>query len=112
MGAQGHWNREDNFGPNSQSWTKGWRQIHEINQSRLFYKMFCMSFFAGFYQKMSKFGFRLERWVLAIKSKHFRDFLEGARQFVTQLAHSFSADNNLAPFHLWGREIVLENEKV
>ena len=31
---------------------------------------------------------------------------------MTQLVHPFSGDNNLAPFHLWGREIVLENKKV
>ena len=69
-------------------------------------------FLLFFLSKNVKFGFRVERCVLAIKSKHFRDFLEGAWQIVTQLVHPFSGDNNLAPFHLWGREIVLESEKV
>ena len=58
------------------SWARGWRQIDEIKQNRFFYGMVYSWFFAIFYQKMSKFGFWLEDWVLAIKSKHFRDFLE------------------------------------
>ena len=29
-----------------------------------------------------------------------------------QLVRSLSGDNNLATFHLWGREIVLKYEKV
>ena len=59
-----------------QSWTKGWRQIDEIKQNRIFYGMFYSWFFAIFYQKMWQFGFRSDGWVLVIKSKHFRDFLE------------------------------------
>ena len=29
-----------------------------------------------------------------------------------KLVHSLSGDNNLVPFHFWGREIVLKSEKV
>ena len=59
-----------------QSWTKGWRQIRKIRQNRFFYGMFYSWFFTIFYQKTSIFGFWVDGWVLAIKSKHFRDFLE------------------------------------
>ena len=59
-----------------QSWTKGWRQIDEIKQNRFFYGMFYSWLFAILYQKTSKFGSWLDRWVLAIRSKHFSDFLE------------------------------------
>ena len=59
-----------------QSWTKGWRQIDKIKQNRFFYGMFYSKFFAIFYQEASKFGFWLDGWVLAIKFKYFRDFLE------------------------------------
>ena len=59
-----------------QSQTRGWRQIDEIKRNRFFYGMVYSWFFAIFYQKISKFGFWLEDWVVAIKSKHFRDFLE------------------------------------
>ena len=37
---------------------------------------FTADFFATFYHKTSKFGLWVEGWVLAIKPKHFRDFLE------------------------------------
>ena len=59
-----------------QSWTKGWRQILEIKQNRFFYGMFYNWFFAIFYRKTSEFGFSVDGWKLAIKPKHFRDFLE------------------------------------
>ena len=59
-----------------ESWSKGWRQIHEIKQNRLFYGLFYSWFFAIFYRKTSKFGLRVDGWVLAIKSKHFSDFLK------------------------------------
>ena len=60
-----------------QSWTKCWRQIHKFNQNRFFYGMFYIAdFFAIFYQIASKIGFWVNGWVLAIKSKYFRDFLE------------------------------------
>ena len=39
-------------------------------------KCFTAGFLQFFYQKTSKFGFRLGGWVLAIKSKHCRNFLE------------------------------------
>ena len=58
-----------------QSWTKGCRQIHEIKQNRFFYEMFCSWYFGIFYWKTSKLDFWVTGWVLAIKSKHFRDFL-------------------------------------
>ena len=37
---------------------------------------FTADFFATFYQKTSKFGLLVDSWVLAIKSKYFRDFLK------------------------------------
>ena len=61
---------------NLQSWTKIWRQIAEIKQNRFFHGMFHSWFFAIFYQKVSKFGFWLDGWVVAIRSERFRDFLE------------------------------------
>ena len=57
-----------------QSWTKGWRQIHKIEQNRFFYETFYSWFFAVFYQKTSKVGFWEDSSVFAIKPKHFRDF--------------------------------------
>ena len=60
----------------AQSWTKGWRQIHKIKQNRFYYGMFYSWYFVNFYQKTSKFGFRVDGWVLAIKPKHFMDFLK------------------------------------
>ena len=59
-----------------QSWTKDWRQIHKIKQKRFFYGLFYSWFFPIFFRKTSKFGFWVSGWVLAIKSKHFRDLLE------------------------------------
>ena len=46
--------------------------------SKIGFSMECFTadFFAIFFQKKSKFGFWLGGWVLAIKSKHFRDILE------------------------------------
>ena len=40
------------------------------------HRMFYSWYFAIFYQKTSKFGLRVYSWVIAIKPKHFRDFLE------------------------------------
>ena len=48
-----------------QSWTKGWRQLHEIKQNRFFYGMVYSWFFANLYWKTSKFSFLVEGWVLA-----------------------------------------------
>ena len=59
-----------------QSLIKGWRQIDEIKQNRFSYGMFYSWFFAIFYEITSKSGFWLGGCVLAIKPKHFRDFLE------------------------------------
>ena len=59
-----------------QSWTKDWRQIHEITENSCFCEMVYSWFFAFFYRKTWKFGFWVDGSVLAIKSKHFRDFLE------------------------------------
>ena len=59
-----------------QCWREGWRQVDEIKRNRFFCGMVYGWFFAIFYQKMSKFGFWLDDWLLAIKSKHLRDFLE------------------------------------
>ena len=56
------------------SWTKVWRQTHKVKQKRFLHGMFYSSFFAIFYQKTLKFGFRVDGWVLTIKSKYFRDF--------------------------------------
>ena len=52
------------------------RQIHEIKQNRFFCGMFYSWFFVMFYRRTSKFEYSVLDWVLAIKSKHFRDFLE------------------------------------
>ena len=60
----------------TQSWSKRWRQIHKIKQNRFFYGMFYSRFFAIFYRKTSKFGYRVDGWVLAIIPKHFKGFLE------------------------------------
>ena len=97
-----------------QSWTKGWREIHKIKQNRFFYGMFYSWFFAIFYPKTSKFGFWVDGWVLSIKPKHFRDFLEVLSRSATreELVHSLSGDNNLVPHHLWWKQIVLKSEKV
>ena len=62
-----------------QYWTKSCRQIHSIKQNRLFYGMFyswMLNWMFCIYRRISKFGFRVAGWVLAIKSKHFRDFLK------------------------------------
>ena len=59
-----------------QSWTKGWRQIHKIKQNRFFHGMFYSWFFPIFSQKTSKLGLWVDGWVLAIKPKYSRDFLE------------------------------------
>ena len=63
--------------------------------------MFYSWFFAIFFRKTSKFSF----WVLAVKWKHFRDFLGISWfaktlspiiwQLVRQLVHSLSSDNKL-----------------
>ena len=37
---------------------------------------FTGDFFVSFDQKMSKFDFWVDGWVLAIKTKHFKGFLE------------------------------------
>ena len=97
-----------------QSWTKNCRQIHEIKQNRFFYGRFYSWFYATFYRRTSKFGFWEDGWVLAIKSKHSRNFLEQLviQQLVRQLLHSPCGDNNLVPFHLWWSQIALESEKV
>ena len=46
--------------------------------SKIGFSMECFTadFFAIFYRKTSKFGFWVDSWVLAIKSKRFGDFLE------------------------------------
>ena len=49
-----------------QSWTRDCRQIDEILQL----------IFRDYLVQMSKFSFCVLDWVLAIKSKHFSDFLE------------------------------------
>ena len=64
------------YGKESQSLTKGCRQIHEIKPNKYFCGMFYSCFFAIFYWKTSKFGFRVTDWVLAINYKHFKDFHE------------------------------------
>ena len=55
---------------------KRWRQIHEIKQNRFFYEVFYSWFFAAFYRKELKVGSWVDGWVLPIRIKHFRDFLE------------------------------------
>ena len=39
-------------------------------------------------------------------------FLAIVRLFVKQFIHLLSGDNNLVPFHLWLKKIVLKSEKV
>ena len=50
--------------------------VPEILQSSFSYGIFYSCFFAIFNEKTSKFGFWVAGWALAIKSKHFRGFLE------------------------------------
>ena len=59
-----------------QSWTKVWRQIHKCKKNRFFCGIFQSLFFAIFYQNASKFDFCVDSWVLIIKPKSFRNFLE------------------------------------
>ena len=59
-----------------QSWTMGCRQIHEIKQNRFSMECLIADFLQLFYRKAAKFVFNVGKWVLAIKSKHCRDFLE------------------------------------
>ena len=59
-----------------QPWAKGCRQIYKIKQNRFFYGMFYSWCLAVFYRKTSKFAFWVASWILTIKFKHFRDFLE------------------------------------
>ena len=65
-----------------QSWTKGWRQIHKIKQTSFYLSNVLQLNFRNFLPKNfhnflpPKLGFWLGGRVLAIKSKHFRDFLE------------------------------------
>ena len=61
-------------------------------------------------------------WVLAICSKHFRNFLEIAWfpkiliyvvwQLVRQLLYSPFGDNNLVLFHLWWTNVLFKRLKV
>ena len=65
----------------NQSWTHNLGQkIGDkfIKLSKKGFSMECVTadFFTIFYQDTSNFGFRVDGWVLAIKPKHFRDFLE------------------------------------
>ena len=109
-----------------QSWTKSWKQIHEIKQNRVFFGMFYSWFCAIFYQDTSKFGYWVDGWVLAIKSKYFRDF---PKIFYFPKVLRLTSFGNLwrnsyihflviftftflVPFNLWWREIVLKSEKV
>ena len=74
--------------------------------------------FCEFLPKISKFGFCAASWVLAIRSKHFRDFLEISYflkivwHLVRQLMHSLFGDNNMLSFYLWWRQISLKREKI
>ena len=79
--------------------------------------------FVIFYRKTSQRGFWVVSWVLGTtSSKLFSDFLEipwfpkilslSCSATMKQLVHSLSGVNNLIPFHLWWREIVLKREKL
>ena len=79
MYSQGIWSElEMKIRSLRQSWTKGCRQIHQIKQNGFLFPCSDLQliFFQFFYRKTPKFGLRVDGWVLAIKSKHFRDFLE------------------------------------
>ena len=102
-----------------QSWKRGYRQIHKFKQNRIFYRMFHSWFFAIFYQKASKSGFRVYLPPNPSISGIFFKFPNFAnprsyvvRQFMWQLVNSHSVDDNLVLFRLWWREIMLRSEKV
>ena len=91
-----------------QSWTKSWRQIHKIKQS---IKNVLQLIFCNFLPKNVKIwlsGGRRGTWH---QTQVFPEFSWVIRQRVRQLVHSLSGDN-LIPFHLWRRQIVLKSEKV
>ena len=56
-----------------------WQEVADkftkLSKIGFFYRLFYSWLFATFYRKTSKLGFWVDGWVLAIKSKHFRDFL-------------------------------------
>ena len=103
-----------------ESWTKVWKQIHKIKQNRFFYGMFYSWFFAIFTKKRQNLvlgwmdGY--SPWNPSISGifLKFPNFLRSkvVRQLVRQLVHSLSDDNNLVPFDLWWRQILLKSEKV
>ena len=91
-----------------QSRTRDCKQIHEIKQNRFLYGMQLV--FCEFLTKASKFGFWVSARYSSSNSSTPRTFLKFPKIIKfgnSQLLHSLSGDNNLVPFHLWWREIVL-----
>ena len=105
----------------SQSWMKGCQQFHKTKQNRLLYGMFYSWFFASFYKdvKISLLGVQLgtHHQIQAFQELSW-NYLGISWNFVKiwplarQLVHSLSGDNNLVPFHLWWKKVVLKREKV
>ena len=91
-----------------QSRTRDCKQIHEIKQNRFLYGMQLV--FCEFLTKASKFGFWVSARYSSSNSSTPRTFLKFPKIIKfgnSQLLHSLSGDNNLVPFHLWWKEIVL-----
>ena len=59
-----------------QSWTKVADKLMKLSKIGFSMQCFTADFLQFFTKKISKFGFWLDGWVLAIKSKNFEDFLE------------------------------------
>ena len=82
--------------------------------------MFYSGFFAIFYRKTSEFGFWMDglgtnpsNSEIFLKFPSFlKSWVLSCRQLMRQQVHSLSTNNNLVPFHLWWREILLKSEKV
>ena len=70
-----HWVRNENSFP-QKILDKTLETNSQNKQNRFLYGMFYSWFFAIFFEKTSKFGFWVDGWLLVIKAKHFRVFLE------------------------------------
>ena len=58
-----------------QSWTqKGWRKFTKLSKIGFSMECFAGEFLSFFIEKISKFGFCVRGWVIAIKSKHYKDY--------------------------------------
>ena len=100
-----------------QSWTKGCRQINEINKVSMecFKVNFLRFFFTKKHQNLA-LGWRVgyspsNPSMSGIFLKFLNLKSKVVKQLVRQLVYSLFGDNNLVPFHLWWRETVLKREK-